>query len=564
LRRRAERRLRKQPTGRARIEPKADARRILHELQVHQVELELQNEELKQAKAEVDVGLEKYTDLYDFAPVGYFTLAANGTIQLVNLTGASLVGINRSQLMGRRLGLLLSPASRLGFNSFLQEVFTGQVKQSGDFELLSEAQPPRTVNIEARRLPSGQECRAAMVDVSQRLRDASVIRASEERYRALFELSPVAVYSIDASGRIQKFNRHAGKLWGREPVLGDTDERFCGSFRLFRPDGTFMPHERCPMAEVVSGKIAEARDLEVLIERPDRSRITVLVNIRAMKNDRGEITGAINCFYDITERKRAADALHRAEVLAASNEKLIKSEHHAHQLLEQSHLLQKKLRDVSHQILKAQEDLRKEISRELHDKVVQLLVGIKLNLVALSKAAKTDPRSIRRKITPVRQLVTKAVETVHQFARDLRPALLDDLGLIPALHSHVKVLSKRTGLRVHLEAFAGIEAMDNDKLTMLYRVALEALANVEKHAKASAVKVAILRTRGGVSLEIIDDGKAFDVVRLSNATLTNRLGLTSMRERVEMFGGRFSVVSTPGKGTTVRAEVSFGRKKLLP
>src|SRR4029450_7223363 len=80
--------------------------------------------------------------------------------------------------------------------------------------------------------------------------------------------------------------------------------RFCVAYRLFRPDGSFMPHEKCPMAEVVAGKIPEARDAEVLIERPDGSRVTVIVNIRPLKNERGEIMGAINCFYDISERKR--------------------------------------------------------------------------------------------------------------------------------------------------------------------------------------------------------------------------------------------------------------------
>ena len=118
-------------------------------------------------------------------------------------------------------------------------------------------------------------------------------------------MSPVAVYSIDTSGVIQNFNRHAAKLWGHAPALADTDERFCGSYRLFRPDGSFMPHDQCPMAEVVSGKIPEARDGEVLIERPDGSRVTVIVNIRPLKNERGEILGAINCFYDISEWKRA-------------------------------------------------------------------------------------------------------------------------------------------------------------------------------------------------------------------------------------------------------------------
>ena len=139
---------------------------------------------------------------------------------------------------------------------------------------------------------------------------------SEERYRFLFEASPAAVYSIDTAGVIQEFNRCAAELWGRSPALGDTDERFCGSHKMFRPDGTFMPHDQCPMAQVASGQVAEVVDGEVIIERPDGSRITVIVNIRSLTGPHGEIVGAINCFYDITERssmerllKQQADAL---------------------------------------------------------------------------------------------------------------------------------------------------------------------------------------------------------------------------------------------------------------
>jgi PAS domain S-box-containing protein len=131
------------------------------------------------------------------------------------------------------------------------------------------------------------------------------LRESEERYRTLFTLGPVAVYSCDASGVIRDFNPRATELWGRTPQPGDTDERFCGSYKLYRPDGAFMPHEQCPMADVLSGKIPEARDAEVHIERPDGSRVIVIVNIRPLKNQRGEITGALNYFFDITERKQA-------------------------------------------------------------------------------------------------------------------------------------------------------------------------------------------------------------------------------------------------------------------
>ena len=97
----------------------------------------------------------------------------------------------------------------------------------------------------------------------------------------------------------------APQIYGavRSPWATPT-KKFCGSFKLFLPDGTFMPHHECPMAQVVSGQIQEVRNAEVIIERTDGSRVTVVVNIRPLKNGRGEITGAINCFYDVTERQR--------------------------------------------------------------------------------------------------------------------------------------------------------------------------------------------------------------------------------------------------------------------
>lgn len=164
----------------------------------------------------------------------------------------------------------------------------------------------------------------ALEDATERTQILETLRASEERFRTLFNLVPVAVYYCDAAGKIQNFNDRAVELWGRTPEVGDTDEQFCGSHKLFRQDGTFMPHDKCPMAEILSGKIQEVRDEEVVIERPDGSRVVVAVNIRRLEGSDGSIAGGINCFYDITERKHAEIALARlAAIVECSDDAII-------------------------------------------------------------------------------------------------------------------------------------------------------------------------------------------------------------------------------------------------
>jgi PAS domain S-box-containing protein len=142
---------------------------------------------------------------------------------------------------------------------------------------------------------------------------SEALHETQERYRTLFDLAPIAVYSCDASGVVREYNNRAAELWGRKPESGDTNERFCGSFKLYRPDGSFMPHEQCPMGDVLSGRLPGMHDAEVHIERPDGSRVIVIVNIAPLTDHQGEITGAINCFYDVTERKQAEQRLRASE-----------------------------------------------------------------------------------------------------------------------------------------------------------------------------------------------------------------------------------------------------------
>lgn len=234
---------------------------------------------------------------------------------------------------------------------------------------------------------------------------------------------------------------------------------------------------------------------------------------------------------------------------------------HYGELLERSKHAREQKRLLARRVLLAQEEERRQISRSLHDEISQTLAGINVKLAALSQDAASNTLGFRKKIAGTRRLVEKSVDIVHRFARELRPTLLDDLGLIPALHAYMNTMTRRTGLHIRFTAAAGVEKLSNDKRTALFRIAQSALTNVVRHAQATRVTVCIHNTPAGMCLEIHDDGKSFDVQRVLNARRYKRLGLLSMSERVKMFGGTLAIESSPGKGTLVRALIPADRKR---
>ena len=167
LRRSAEGRLKEQHLERDPARTDADTQRLVHELQVHQIELEMQNEELQHARDEIEAGLEKYSDLYDFAPAGYLTLDREGTILESNLAAASLLGIERSLLLRRRFGFSIPAADRPVFTAFLTKVFESKAREVCELKLLNEGSSPVEVRIAAVAAASGRECRAVFADITE-------------------------------------------------------------------------------------------------------------------------------------------------------------------------------------------------------------------------------------------------------------------------------------------------------------------------------------------------------------------------------------------------------------
>ncbi len=157
------------------------------------------------------------------------------------------------------------------------------------------------------------------IDITERKNTEASVRQSEKLYRTLFDLVPIAVYTCDANGLITEYNQRAVELWGREPRKHDPEDKFCGSFKIFYPDGRTMPHEKCPMARVLRGETLTQGELEILVERPDGVRRNIVPSPQLLKNERGESIGAINCLYDFTETKQTQKKLIDVERRAAED-----------------------------------------------------------------------------------------------------------------------------------------------------------------------------------------------------------------------------------------------------
>jgi PAS domain S-box-containing protein len=208
LRRRAEALLRTATKKGAPARTLADTQRLVHELQVHQIELEMQNEELRESRQQVEAGLERYTDLYDFAPVGYLNLGRDGAIRQVNLTASLLLGVERAQLAGRRFGIFIDEPERTGFNAFLKKVFASQAKEICEAALLHEAKGPRKVQLTATVSQDGQECRLVMEDITARKQ----AEAETQRMASFPMLNPRPVVEVDVAGRVHYCNPSAEQM----------------------------------------------------------------------------------------------------------------------------------------------------------------------------------------------------------------------------------------------------------------------------------------------------------------------------------------------------------------
>lgn len=573
LRTRAERRLEAHPVERPPIPGESEAQRLLHELEVHQIELEMQNAELLSARDVAEAAREKFVDLYDFAPVGYFSLSPGGVIRMVNLHGAGLLAIERSRLVGCSFLKLLSPAVRPAFQAFLARAFASPEQRSIETEYLLSSGRRIFVRVEAKFSPEAQECRVAVADLTERKEMEDQLRNHEALVSSLIEQAPFGVIVVDSDLCVKRVNPRAQPLFGElipllDRALSDVQEAVWSK----RVSDEMLTHFRNTLTTGDTFATSEFKARR----RGSKEMESYEWQLQRLDfPDGGQ--GVVAFFKDITARRKAEAAQRRLEVLRVSNRKLKEeivrrraiektlrsTEREQAELLKQSDRQQHLLRDLSHRILGAQEEERLRISRELHDVIVQSLVGINLQLAAIEIVTDANPRAFRHKLERARQLVQNSAEIVHDFARELRPSVLDDLGLAPALRALVLRFEKENGIEAHLSVFDGVDQIEDPERIMFFRVAQEALANVVRHSGASRVDLRIEITGQTLGMEITDNGRGFDLPAVAaSSRARSRLGLLGMKERVEMLGGTFGVRTKPSEGTVISVTLEMWKGKI--
>ncbi|MGQ0739963.1 MAG: PAS domain S-box protein [Bacteroidota bacterium] len=349
-------------------------------------------------------------------------------------------------------------------------------------------------------------------DVTEKKRAEIELVRNEEKYRTLVEQAVDAIALYDATGRLLDVNT------GSVNLLGYSKEELVGMSMK-----EILTEEEI-RSNPVRFDILEEGMSTVKQRRMRRKDGTVIeTEVRSQKLPDGRFLSVAR---DLTERIQAE------RELAASYEAIRKLTGH--------------IQDV-------REEERTSIAREIHDELGQQLTVLKMDISWLKKKINGTDETVKQKIKDLLSMLDETVKTVRRISSELRPSLLDDLGLLPAMEWHLKEFEQRSGLKTVLKtAGPAIELPDNIK-TGLYRIFQESLTNVARHAAAKKVEVVLENSDGEIRMRIADNGKGFDKTMTDNK---RTLGILGMKERTAMMGGTYEIESKPGKGTTVIVKVT--------
>ena len=505
----------------------------------------------------------RYSDFFQFAPVGYFTFDRDGVILKANPTGALLLGIDHDRLLNKPFSQFISPESEKVFALHSRQIFNTGTLQSCDLKLSNHQDSPIWVQLESIAFNSGQgqsdnfltvakeithrkateealrkthdeleqrvaERTAELEKTNRKLRRQvfecehaeAALKESEQKYSTLVEDALIGVYIIK-DGTIEFANDKFGAIYGYEKseLIG------MKSLDLVHPEDRTMIRKM--RAKRLKGeKVPSEYEIRGLKKNGDTiwvMRSFSLINYK----DSPAIAGIVS---DVTERREAEEALRESG---------------------------KELRILSNQLLSAEEKERKRIARELHDGIGQALSAIKFSVEnSLRQLGHEADHSELKSLESVIPLTQKTIEEVRRIVKDLRPSILDDLGILATITWFCREFQDvYADIRIKPEIDIQEDDIPSPLKTVIYRILQEALNNVAKHSRADLIQLTLKKSGNRINLKVQDNGMGFDLATIISLKTSQRgFGLASMRERAELSGAAFDILSTVGKGTIIRAE----------
>jgi two-component system sensor histidine kinase UhpB len=361
------------------------------------------------------------------------------------------------------------------------------------------------------------------LEKKSRDRTRKALSESEERYQHLVDNISEGIIIQDKNGIMTSANEKFLAMTGykREEVIGRPITELLGEGWLRKDEGL-----------KTRGNEARWKSVELAWRRKDGKRVYTILSQKPLYDVRGRFQGSVAVLTDITDRRDVEMELRRSH---------------------------EELRNLSQHIQSVREKESKRIAGEIHDELGQQLTALKMDLSWLSYRVsyyEKNREKIIEKISMMSDLIDKTIQTVQKISAELRPGLLDDLGLVPAIEWLAQDFQNRTNIICKVHFSCDEIELDPDCSTAVYRISQEALTNVARHAKASRVDIFLKQKDGTLVLEISDNGRG---IRDNEIYAPTSLGLMGMRERARPFGGELIIIGTPKKGTTLMLSLPLGR-----
>jgi PAS domain S-box-containing protein len=465
-----------------------------------------------------------------YSSPGAFSItgAEDGRFRYINDQFVTLFGYSRAETIGRTslaLGMLSDPAQRAVLLTLLDE------HKVHDVEVKVRTKSGDTLDVllwMERIQILGENCVLTVsCDITERKRTEEALAQSERLLKVVLDALPVGLTLVNAASDIVLTNPASRRIWG--DTIRSGRERYARSKGWWHDTGRMVQQEEWASTHALSKGETVINQL-VDIETFDAARKTIENSAVPIRDANGRITGAVIVNDDVTARVSAEQKLHDSLV---------------------------QMRTLSGRLMRAQDDERRRIARELHETTAQDLAGLKMLLARLNRTSGQLSDADRAILDESVQLADRTMSEIRTLAYLLHPPFLDEVGLLSALRWYAQGFAERSGIEVTLDLPEVLQRLHQDVETMLFRVVQEALINIHRHAGSPDARIRLRVVDGRLSLEIEDHGKGMTpefVGRLRTGTGAIGVGLAGMRERLEQLGGAFDIDSGD-HGTTVRATV---------